>query len=38
MKRGDDKESAILTVLPAGMATAMLKGSKNSTGLALIEV
>jgi hypothetical protein len=34
----DDREAAILTTLPPGMATVQLRGNANSTGIALIEV
>jgi hypothetical protein len=34
----DDRESAILTILPAGNFTAIVRGFNNTTGVALVEV
>jgi hypothetical protein len=33
----DDRESAIVAVLPAGSYTAVVRGANNSTGVALVE-
>jgi hypothetical protein len=34
---GNDKESAILTVLPPGPYTAVVRGANNTSGIALLE-
>lgn len=34
----DDRESAILTILPAGNFTAIMRGMNNTTGVGLVEV
>ena len=34
----DDRESAIITILPPGSYTAVVSGSQNGTGIALVEI
>ena len=34
----DDKESALLSTLPAGAYTAIVRGVNSATGIALVEV
>lgn len=38
MAPGDDKEAALMTILPPGVSTVILKGNGGDTGIALIEI
>ena len=37
MTRSDDRESAILSTLPPGAYTAIVRGAGDSTGVGLVE-
>lgn len=38
LQPGDDRESALLEIIPPGNYTAIVRGSGNTTGVALVEV